>query len=34
MLDVYRELGYECVELPKATPSERAQFILKRLDSR
>jgi predicted ATPase len=34
MLDVYRELGYECVELPKGTPSERAQFIVKQLDSR
>ena len=28
---VYRECGYQLVELPRATPNERADFILDRL---
>jgi predicted ATPase len=29
--EVYREYGYDLVELPKAAPSTRAKFILERL---
>jgi predicted ATPase len=31
MLQVYRECGYETIELPKLTPVARAQFILRQL---
>jgi predicted ATPase len=31
--EVYLECGYEVVELPKAAPAARAQFILQGLDS-
>jgi predicted ATPase len=31
MSDVYRELGYRTVDLPKSPPETRAQFILGRL---
>lgn len=31
MAEVYRELGYESAELPRTTPGERAQFMVKRL---
>ncbi|MGH9666117.1 MAG: AAA family ATPase, partial [Bryobacteraceae bacterium] len=31
LADVYREYGYETVELPTLTPFQRAQFILRRL---
>ena len=33
MADVYRECGYELIEVPRATPPERAQFVLKQLHS-
>lgn len=32
MMDVYRELGYEVVELPRLSPRPRAQFIVSRLN--
>lgn len=28
MVDVYQELGYETIELPKSSPRERAEFIV------
>lgn len=31
MADVYRECGYQLLEVPKATPSVRAQFVLDEL---
>jgi predicted ATPase len=31
MLDVYRECGYRCIELPREAPSDRAQFIRKHI---
>lgn len=31
MMDVYRELAYEVVELPRLPPKPRAQFIISRL---
>ncbi|HXE10662.1 MAG TPA: AAA family ATPase [Bryobacteraceae bacterium] len=31
MSEVYRELGYETIEIPKLTPPERARFVLERL---
>jgi len=31
MAEVYRKCGYESTELPRATPAERAQFILREL---
>jgi predicted ATPase len=31
MAEVYRECGYETIELPKLTPAERAKFILDQL---
>jgi predicted ATPase len=31
MTEIYRECGYEVVELPKATPRHRAEFILREL---
>lgn len=31
MAEVYRECGYQTIELPKTTPLLRAQFILKQL---
>jgi predicted ATPase len=33
MLRVYRECGYEVIELPRATPVERAEFILQHVKS-
>jgi predicted ATPase len=32
MAEVYSELGYQLIELPKLTPPERAQFVLAQLD--
>ena len=32
-LDVYRECGYQLVEVPKAVVSERVEFILKQVDA-
>jgi predicted ATPase len=29
--EIYRELGYETIELPKLAPTDRARFILERL---
>lgn len=34
MVDVYKLLGYEIVEIPKITVAERADFILSRLEHR
>lgn len=31
MADVYRECGYETIELPKLTPAGRARFLLDQL---
>jgi predicted ATPase len=31
MADVYRECGYELIEVPRGTPPERAEFVLKKL---
>jgi predicted ATPase len=31
MMKVYRECGYQLIELPKATPAMRAEFILSQL---
>jgi predicted ATPase len=31
MSEIYRELGYETIELPKLAPTDRARFILERL---
>ena len=31
LADVYREFGYEVIELPKTTPAARANFILQQL---
>ena len=31
MAEVYRECGYQTIDLPKTTPLVRAQFILKQL---
>jgi predicted ATPase len=31
MVEVYRECGYELSELPKATPADRAQFIIEQI---
>jgi len=31
LVEVYREYGYQLIELPKLTPSARAQFILTKL---
>ena len=33
MLDVYREYGYQAVELPQTSPAARAQFVVDRLPS-
>lgn len=29
--EIYRKLGYETIELPRLTPTERARFVLERL---
>ena len=33
MAEVYRECGYEAIEVPRGTPAERAEFVLKKLHS-
>jgi predicted ATPase len=33
MLRVYRECGYEVIELPRVSPVERAEFILQHVKS-
>jgi predicted ATPase len=31
LADVYRQCGYEVLEIPRASPAERAQFVVERL---